>query len=155
MFPLNSMNVNILNVVGRSDIYLKIQFFVQLLIIPNIFVGIYLGVKGLIVGMMVISLLGYFIFNRESKKIIHYSIKDQLKDIMPSFLLSVAMGVVVYLIGLFSRLSPLPTFLIQIFSGFITVVLAGEIFELKEYLFVKHVFKSKVHFPTFFKKLRL
>ena len=56
MIPINSMNINVLNVVGRSDLYLKLQLITQLLTIPNIFIGVLWGIKALIVGMIIISI---------------------------------------------------------------------------------------------------
>jgi O-antigen/teichoic acid export membrane protein len=42
-YPLNSININLLNVVGRSDLYLKLQLVSQMLAVPIIIVGVFLG----------------------------------------------------------------------------------------------------------------
>jgi O-antigen/teichoic acid export membrane protein len=139
MYPLNSMNINILNVVGRSDLYLRLQTIVQVLAIPNIFVGVFLGIKPLVVGMIVISLVGYLIFNFESNKILNYSIKEQLKDISVILLLAVGMGISVLLIGVFSNFKPGITLTLQVSLGVFIVIIAGELLKLQEYIFVKGV----------------
>lgn len=142
--PLNSMNVNILNVVGRSDLYLKLQLIVQVLAIPNIVIGILLGVKALIIGMFIISLIGYIIFNYNSNKYLNYSLKEQIKDILPSFILGVNMGVVVYLFGHFTSFNPLLTFFSQIIVGAVIIIFSGEVFKIKEYRTIKDILKNKI-----------
>jgi len=143
MFPLNSMNINILNVVGRSDLYLKLQLIVQVLAIPNIFIGVFFGIKALIIGMNVIALIGYVIFNYESNKVIHYSIKEQLIDVLPSFILAFIMGVIVFFIGYFTNLSNLITLIIQVIAGGLFVIMSGELLKIKEYQFIKEIATKK------------
>lgn len=144
MLPLNSMNINILNVVGRSDLYLKLQLIIQTLAIPNIFIGVFLGIKAMIVGMIVISIFGYVIFNHESNKVLKYPIKEQIKDILPSFILAVTMGLVLFVVGYFSHLHQLITLMIQIIIGITIVIFSGEFFKLKEYFFLKNTIIVKL-----------
>lgn len=144
MYPLNSMHINVLNVVGRSDLYLKLQLIVQVLAIPNIFIGIFFGVKALIIGMNVISLIGYIIFNIESNKVLNYSIREQLIDILPSFVLASIMGGIVLIIGYISDLSNIFTFSVQLIAAMFVVFILGELFKLKEYLFIKNTITNKL-----------
>lgn len=144
MVPLNSMNVNILNVVGRSDLYLKLQLITQVLVIPNIFVGVFFGIKALIVGMIVIGLIGYVIFNYESNKVLNYPIKEQLRDVAPAFLLAIFMGIIVFSIQLLTNFSPIFTLIIQLSTGATIVVIAGEFLKMKEYLFLKNTLFDKL-----------
>lgn len=146
ILPLASMNVSILSVVGRSDLYLKLQLYVQLLAIPNIFLGIFYGIKALIIGIILIELFGYVIFNRESNKILNYPIKEQLQDIMPGLLLALSMAIIVLLIGYLTAFSPIITLTIQVLVGMIVVVFAGEILKLDEYIFLKSTFFGKIRF---------
>lgn len=148
MVPLNTMNVNILNVVGRSDLYLKLQFFIQLMVIPNIFVGVFLGIKALIVGMMLIALAGYVIFNHESNKILNYPIREQLHDIVPGLLLALSMAIVVFSVGYFTLFSPIITLSIQILVGIVFILASGEILRLEEYNFFKLTLLGKLRFKN-------
>ncbi len=146
MIPINSMNINVLNVVGRSDLYLKLQLITQLLTIPNIFIGVFLGIKALIVGMIVIALLAYVLFNHESNKILNYPISEQLRDIFPSFSLALVMSVIVYSVGYFSPFISVITLLIQISTGTLIVLITGELLKKKEYKFIKNTIFNKLGF---------
>lgn len=143
MYPLNSLNINILNVVGRSDLYLKLQLIVQVLAIPNIFIGVFYGIKALIVGMMIISLIGYFIFNFESNKVLNYPVKEQLKDILPSFVMALIMGIIVFGIGQFTDFSSLITLIVQVITGLLIIIILGELIKMKEYIFIKETIIHK------------
>ena len=137
--PLNSMNINLLNVVGRSDLYFKLQLYVQLLFVPNLLLGYFFGVKALIIGAIFITLTGFFIFNIYTKKYINYSIKEQLIDNFPSSLLALVTGLFVFLLGYFIKLQHPLILIIQIISGSLFVVLCGELFKIKVYYSVKKI----------------
>jgi O-antigen/teichoic acid export membrane protein len=146
MHPLLSMNINVLNVVGRSDLYLKLQLYRQLLIIPNIFIGIFFGIKALIAGMIVIALFGYIIFNYESNKILNYPIREQLQDIMPGLILATSMAIIVFVVGYLTPFNPILTLTIQVLAGMVVVVVSGEILKLNEYIFLKTTLLEKIRF---------
>lgn len=149
IIPVNSLNINILNVVGRSDLYLKLQMSTQILTIPNIFIGVFFGIKALIIGMIAIAIIAYIIFNHESTKILNYPIKEQLKDIFPSFLLASTMGVIVYFVGYFSSFHlSIITLIIQIFTGIVIIVGCGELLKTKEYVFIKTTLLKEIGFLT-------
>jgi O-antigen/teichoic acid export membrane protein len=137
--PLFSMNLNICNIVGRSDLYLKIQLTTQLLSIINVFLGYFIGLKALVFGIALNSFVGYLIVTFETNKILKYPFKEQLKDILPSYILAIIMGTAVYFVGYFSNLSYIKTLLIQIIFGIAIVIVIGQIFKLKEYLFCKAI----------------
>ena len=44
-FPLHALNLNVLNVKGRSDLFLKLEVIKKILAVPVILIGIFLGIK--------------------------------------------------------------------------------------------------------------
>jgi len=139
MYPLNSINVNLLNVVGRSDLYLKLQLIAQLLTIPVIILGIAFGIKFMILGMCINYLFAYIYFSKVSAKYSGYSFKQQVKDIYKPLLLVITMGVIVYLVDYLTDLKPLITLVLQVFVGALIVLLSGELLKLKEYILIKTI----------------
>lgn len=148
IYPLNSLNINLVNVVGRSDLYFKLQLIVQVLTIPNIFIGIAFGIKALIIGMIIISIIGYFIFNYQSNKILNYPISEQLKDIFPTVILGFVMASIVYFTSEIIVGSTIIILILQIFSGSLFVIICGELFKIDEYLFIKDTIREKLVFIT-------
>lgn len=137
--PLNSININLLNVMGRSDLYLKLQIISQLLTIPIIILGVIYGIKIMIFGMCVNSLFAFFYFGKVASRFSGYSVGNQLKDILPHLSLALFMGLIIYLIDYFTNLTPVKTLIIQIVTGIIVVISLSEYFKIKEYLFVKEI----------------
>ena len=61
MYPLHALNLNMLKVLGRSDLFLKLEIIKKILAIPIIIIGIYWGVEVLIIGMIINSQIAYFL----------------------------------------------------------------------------------------------
>lgn len=144
MYPLHSLNLNMLQVQGYSGLFLKIEIIKKILAIPTLVIGVFWGVKLMIAGMMINSLISYYLNSYWSGIKIGYSIKDQIKDILPSFALSLFMAVFVFYIGLVLPFNLPGNLIVQVLSGFIFVVFVGEIFKVNDYLYIKSILREKV-----------
>ena len=88
LYPLHAINLNILKVKGRSDVFLKLEVIKKVLAIFPILVGVYLGIEMMLWGSVIISVISYFLNAYYSASLINYSVYEQLKDIFPSFIVS-------------------------------------------------------------------
>jgi len=142
LYPLQSLNLNILLVHGRSDLGLKLEIIKKAFAIPVIVAGIILGIKIMIAGMMINSLIAYWLNSYWSGRLIAYPIKEQIVDILPSFGLAVFTGLIVYLTGLLLSLSYLGEFTIQVLLGGIIALMICEVTKLEEYGYLKEIIKE-------------
>ncbi len=142
--PLNSININALNVLGRSDLYLKLQFIFQICTIPVIIVGVIYGIVPMILAMIINGLIAFYLFGRVAGRHIGYFIEDQIKDIFPSFLIAATMGCLVYFLGQISIQSFLLKLLIQIISGGIIVIVICEVLKYETYSSIKDILLKKL-----------
>ena len=138
-YPLHALNLNMLNVQGRSDLFLKLEIIKKILTIPTIIIGVVWGIKIMIVGMMVNTLIAYCLNSYWSGKMIGYSSKQQVFDIMPSFLLALAVSGIVFSFSLWVNLSPVMLLSIQLAAGAFLTVAISEIIKLKDYLYIKEL----------------
>jgi teichuronic acid exporter len=99
LYPLHSLNLNMLKVLGRSDLFLKLEIIKKCLAIPVIIIGIFFGIKIMIIGMILNSFIAYYINSYWSGRLIKYGLKDQVRDIAPSFLMAAGMAFTVYILG--------------------------------------------------------
>jgi teichuronic acid exporter len=136
-YPLHSLNLNMLNVSGRSDLYLRLELIKKALAAPTIVVGVFLGIKVMIVGMMINTLIGYYLNSYWSGRFINYSFAEQVRDIFPSLMLALAVGAVVHSIGLLAPLSPVVLLSVQICSGAVLTIGYCEIMEFRDYIYLK------------------
>lgn len=146
-YPLQNMNLNMLKVQGRSDLILKLQVIRKVLAIPIIFIGIFLGIKAMIIGMMVEAIIGYYLNSYWSGKRIGYSMLEQVKDIFPSFLLAISVGIIVFGIAYVFPLEAIWTLLLQIVVGGILTISFCEIVKFRDYIFIKNLIVGKMK-PT-------
>lgn len=145
MYPLHALNLNMLQVQGRSDLFLKLEVIKKIIAIPTIVIGVFFGIKIMIVGMMVNTLIAYYLNSYWSGVKIGYSFKQQVKDILPSFFLALTMGVAVYFIGLLLPFSYPLILLIQIVSGGLFVLVISEVTKFRDYIFAKQLVLEKIH----------
>lgn len=98
LFPLHSYNLTILNVKGRSDLFLKLEVFKKILIVITLLVTIPLGIIAMLYGQVVISIIAFFINAHYTGKFINYTALQQLKDVFPILFLSISVGSLVFLL---------------------------------------------------------
>ena len=138
-YPLHALNLNMLQVQGRSDLFLRLEIIKKVLAVPVIIIGILYGIKIMILGMMINTIIEYYLNSYWSGKFIGYSSFEQIKDIFPSFLLASAVAGIVYILGNILNLSNIWILVIQISTGAVLTIILAEIFKLNSYLYVKEI----------------
>ncbi|MCO5240641.1 MAG: lipopolysaccharide biosynthesis protein [Chitinophagaceae bacterium] len=98
LYPLQEYNLQILDVKGRSEIYLRIEIIKKILTIFTILMVFPFGIMGLLYGQIILSICFYFISSFLSGKLINYPVLHQVKDIYPILLLSLVTGIVIWLL---------------------------------------------------------
>ena len=99
LFPIHTANLQAINALGRSDIFLKLEIIKKTVGLTILGVSIYFGVYAIAIGMLVSEIIDTFINTYPNLKLVNYSYKEQWIDIMPSLLLSLVMGAVIYFIN--------------------------------------------------------
>lgn len=144
LYPLHAINLNMLNVQGRSDLFLRLEIIKKILAIPIIFIGILLGIKEMILCMLLVSILSYFLNSYYSGKHINYSNTQQIRDILPSFIFALLVGSIVFAIGFYLHVPNYLSLLIQLLSGSLLVIVLAEVFKMRDYLFIKEIILEKM-----------
>lgn len=135
LWPIHTANLQAINALGRSDIFLKLEIIKKLLGLTILGVSVFYGVYSIALGMFITGVISTFINAYPNKKLLNYSYKEQWKDVMPSLILSLTMGVIIYSIQLI-RFDSLMTLIIQVFvgAGFYLLMAKGLKFECFYYL---------------------
>jgi O-antigen/teichoic acid export membrane protein len=143
-YPLHAINLNMLQIQGRSDLFLKLEVIKKILTIPTIIIGIYFGIKIMIIGMIINTIIAFFINSYWSGKMIDYSFKQQVSDIIPSFLLALGMSFTVFILGKYLSFPNLLLLPIQVFTGMLIIVIYCEFVQFRDYIFMKNIIKEKI-----------
>jgi teichuronic acid exporter len=139
-YPVHAINLNLLQVKGRSDLFLKLEIIKKIITTIILFVTAPLGVLAMCVGIVVSSLISLVINTHYTGKLINIGFFDQLRDIMPILILSIVSGVVAYA----------PSFVIEdsYFRLATGGILGGFCFFTGSYLFCKNELKLLKSFIT-------
>lgn len=139
LYPLHALNLNMLKVQGRSDLFLKLEIIKKLIAIPTIIIGIFFGIKVMILGMWVNTLIAYYLNSYWSGKMINYPMREQVNDILPGFGIALAMGAVVMLAGWLIPVSFLVKLIIQLILGALLSLFLCEFFKPEAYLELRQI----------------
>lgn len=112
LYPIHSINLNLLQVMGRSDLTLRLEIIKKLV---GVFVLAMTLTHGLVVfcyGAIVSSLFSLVINTYYTGKLINVGFYKQLGDLVPILILSLSVFIVIYISNLF-----MTNMLIQIIFG--------------------------------------
>ena len=137
LYPLHAINLNMLQVQGRSDLFLKLEIVKKAIAIGPLCLGIFVGIDWMLWGWVGTGIISYWLNARYSGRLIGYSIWHQIKDILPSFMTAALMFAIVYSMTFIVSLKPAWMMAVQISTGVILVVAISELFRLPEYLEIK------------------
>jgi len=139
LYPLQALNLNMLMVKGRSDLYLRLEVIKKVLAIPTIVIGIVFGIKIMIAGMIVNSLIAYYLNSYWSGRLIGYSVKEQVADICAPLMMATGMGLIAFQAGRIIRGGHLIVLISQVAIGALTILVFSELVRSKPYLEIKRI----------------
>ena len=97
IYPLHVVNLNLLQVKGRSDLFLYLEILKKIMITVVIFISSKFGIKGILIGQIFTSIVAYIPNSYFTARLIDYSIIEQLKDVFPALVAAcLAGGVMLY-----------------------------------------------------------
>lgn len=127
MYPLHAINLNILKVKGRSDLYLYLEIFKAVFGSLVLVVSLPFGIIGLLVGLIASSVLSFIPNAYFSKTLIGYTIPEQVRDVVPIFLVASAMGLLMYVMGWALSFSDIIELIIISLTGIVFYLIVSQI----------------------------
>lgn len=95
-YPVHAINLNLLQVKGRSDLFLRLEIIKKVLITVVVFACVPFGIMGICYGSVFTSVACLAINTYYTGKLINVGFVRQMKDMTPTLLASLAMGAVVF-----------------------------------------------------------
>lgn len=92
LYPVHAINLNILTVMGRSDLFLKLEIIKKIIGVVPIIIGVFIGIKMMLWAGVASSFLSFAINAYYSERLINYSFGNQFKDILPFIIVSLCLG---------------------------------------------------------------
>lgn len=95
-YPVHSLNLNLLQVKGRSDLFLRLEIIKKVIGLTTLFITVPIGLVAMCIGQVCVSLISLVINTHYTGKMIDVGFLKQMKDLLPSLLYSVSMGAVIW-----------------------------------------------------------
>ena len=111
-YPIHAINLNLLQVKGRSDYFLKLEIIKKILGVAILCVTIPLGLTAMCYGRVFSSVVCLAINTYYTKKIIGYGFTNQMRDLTHILIHTFVMGAIVY-----AMVHLLPTLWLQFIVG--------------------------------------
>ena len=142
-YPLHAINLNMLQVQGRSDLFLGLEIIKKTIALAPLFIGAFIGVMPMLYTNILISIIAYFLNSYYSGKMIGYSSWMQIKDVAPSYGIALAVFLSVY----FLKYLPITDWVIlplQIILGIMVILLLSHITKREEYIEIKNIISPQI-----------
>ena len=141
LYPLHAINLNMLQVQGRSDLFLGLEVVKKVIVLAPLFVGAFVGIMPMLWVNMLIGIIAYFLNSYYSGRLLGYSTWMQLRDIAPSYALAIAIALSVW----FLKYLPLSYWIIlplQLVVGTAVFFSFCKLFKMKEYKEIMGILKQ-------------
>ncbi|MBQ4518408.1 MAG: lipopolysaccharide biosynthesis protein [Clostridia bacterium] len=144
-YPIHSCNLQAINAVGRSDIFLKLEIIKKTIGIISLAIAVFCFASPIAIAMTGIftTIISCFINAYPNKKLVNYSYFEQMKDLLPNFLLAIAMAILVFAINLL-KLPDIAEILVQCIVGVVFYVGLSALLRLESFMFLFNFAKNKL-----------
>lgn len=141
-YPINAINLNLLQVKGRSDLFLRVEIIKKIQGTIILFISIPFGVITMCYATIISTLISFFINTYYTGVLIKFDFFHQIKDLLPTILVCVVMYLcVLYAISLFNT-----SFIRLIFGcacGVLIFFLLTSLFKFEELKEITYILKRK------------
>lgn len=141
--PISSLNMNILNAVGRSDLFMKLDFSKMPLDILIMVITIPMGVKAIVIGNFISTFICYFINAYLPGKMFDFGVKAQFKIFWKIAIATAIMALSVWLAMMLFE-SVVLKLIVGIFIGFVSYAVVSIFLRIREFDEVKSIIVSKL-----------
>lgn len=134
--PIHTANMQALKAIGRSDTFLKLELVKKAIELASLFVVVWISVDAIVINMAILTTLFTAVNAYPNRKLLNYSYKEQIADILPAITISIIMLIVILTFNHFVVLKDWVILLVDIFIGLILYVALSVLTKNKEYKYI-------------------
>lgn len=142
-WPIHTANLQAINAIGRSDVFLKLEIIKKMVGIICLIISLPFGVIVMAFSKVVSSVASTVINAWPNRKLLNYSFLEQIYDIAPSFLISLVMGGVVYLLNEVLMFHIVVNLAIEVIVGGCLYLGLAKIFKLECLEYILNILKKR------------
>lgn len=141
-YPIHAINLNLLQVKGRSDLFLKLEIIKKMIGVLTIIIAVPFGIMWMCIGRIITSILCLAVNTYYTGKLIHVGFIKQMGDLLPIMLLSLFNGAIVLGITYFIDNIALQV-VIGLVTGIVVYTATAYLLKFKELDFILETLKIK------------
>lgn len=96
LYPLHAINLNMLQVQGRSDLFLGLEIVKKIIGIGPLVIGAFVGIIPMLFTSLIAGIIAFFLNSYYSGKLLNYSSWMQIKDVAHSYMIAAIVALSVY-----------------------------------------------------------
>lgn len=140
LYPIHLYNLIVLEVKGRSDLFLKLEILKKILLGIILVISFFYGFYALLWGQLIFSILALFINTHYAGKILKYSMWQQMRDILPIFFFALIMAVITFILDrLLASQIDIVRLILGSLSGSISYLLVAYLFKFESIQDIKNL----------------
>lgn len=141
-YPIHAINLNLLQVKGRSDLFLRLEIIKKIILVVFLCITIPMGVIWMCIGQILSAMIALVINTYYTGKLIDLGFFKQMYDLTPAILYSSSMGIIVYITTMFISDNILKV-VIGIIIGVIYYIIIGKLTKSIELQYLVSLLKLK------------
>ncbi len=141
-WPLHVINLNALTAQGHSKLFLRLEFIKKGFGISFLLLGTYFGIMGIAWSQVAYGALAFVINAHYTHRYLNYGVLAQTRDFLPSLLVAIPMGALVYWLGERIAYTPIIELSTMVLCGAVFFVLAAWAFRLQAWQDALGLFKQ-------------
>ncbi len=141
IWPLHTANLNAIKATGHSGIFLELEIIKKVVETAILLVTMRYGVMAITVGLLVSGFSALLINAWPNRRLLGYSIPQQIRDALPAVLLSAVMGLAITPIS-WTGLPDLVKLLLMVPAGVAVYVGGSLLFKLESFQYILDVVKK-------------
>lgn len=141
--PIHTANMQAIKALGRSDTFFKLEIIKKTIELITLLAVMKISVLAIAISATALNWLFIFVNSYPNNKLLHYSVKEQIKDIFPPIAMGLVMAGVVLLCGKL-ELPQLPLMIIQVIVGVVVYTGLSLLLKNKEFTYLFNMIKRFV-----------
>lgn len=114
-YPVHAINLNLLQVKGRSDYFLKLEIIKKIIGVSMLCITVPIGIVAMCYGSICTSIICLGVNTHYTWKLIGYGFKRQMREMLPTLLHALVMGAIAW-----TAVQLLPTIESQLIGGILS-----------------------------------
>lgn len=140
-YPIDAINLNLLQVFGKSNIYLYLEIVKKITFIVPLLLGVFVDIYWMLWASVVTSVIELILNGWWAGDPINYSFKDELRDMLPSIGICASIAITMYFPALLID-NNIVLITVQTLICFATVLFLSYVFKMGELKYIKDIVVS-------------